>query len=43
MNRRRKGQATLFGHVMGRERLEHLVTAGMIERKHCKGNGVKRC
>ena len=33
MNRIRKCQAIFFGHVMRREKLEHLVTIGMIEGK----------
>ena len=39
----RKRQATFFGHVMRREKLEHLVTTGMIVGKCSKGNSVKRC
>ena len=27
----------MFGHVMGREKLEHLVTTGMIEGIRSKG------
>ena len=34
---RRKRQATLFGRVMRREKLEHLVTPGKIEGKHSSG------
>ena len=37
MNRIRKQQATFFGHMMRREKLEHLVTPGMIEGKRSKG------
>ena len=33
INRKRKRQATLYGHVMRREKLGHLVTTGMIEGK----------
>ena len=33
-----KRQATFFDHVMRREQLEHLVTAGTIEGKHSRGN-----
>ena len=32
-----KGQANFFGYVMRREKLEHLVTTGLIERKHSRG------
>ena len=32
-NRIRKLQATFFGHVMRRDKLEHLETSGMIEYK----------
>ena len=37
MNRRCKRQATFFGHVMRREKLEHLVATGMIEGKRSRG------
>ena len=37
INRTHKCQATLFGHVMRREKLEHLVTTGMIEGKRSRG------
>ena len=33
INRISKCQATLLGHMMRREKLEYLVTTGMIERK----------
>ncbi|GFO38018.1 sperm-associated antigen 1 [Plakobranchus ocellatus] len=33
----RKRQATFFGHVMRREKLENLVTTGMLERKRSRG------
>ena len=33
----RKRQSTFFGHVMRREKLEHLVTAGRLEGKRDKG------
>ncbi|GFO28036.1 hypothetical protein PoB_005454100 [Plakobranchus ocellatus] len=33
----RKRQATFFGHVMRRERLENLVTTGMLEGKRSRG------
>ena len=32
----RKRQATFFGHVTRREKLEHLVTIGMIEGKRSR-------
>ena len=37
INRIRKRQATFFGHVMRREKLEHLVKTGMIEGKRSRG------
>ena len=37
INRILKRQATCFGHVMRREKLEHLVTTGMIEGKFNRG------
>ena len=37
MNRKRIRLAALFGHVMRREKLEHLVTTGMIEGKRSMG------
>ena len=37
INRIRKRQATFFDHVKRREKLEHLVTAGMIEGKCSSG------
>ena len=37
INRMRKRQATFFGHVMRREKLEHLVTLGIIERRRTRG------
>lgn len=33
----RKGQATFFGHVMRREKLEHIVTTGKILGKRSRG------
>ena len=33
INRISKRQATFFGHVMRREKLEHSVTTGMVEGK----------
>ena len=36
INRIHYHQATFLGHVMRREKLEHLVTTGMIERKHSR-------
>ena len=36
-NRIRKRQATFLVDVMTREKLEHLVTAGMIEGKRKRG------
>ncbi|GFO31777.1 condensin-2 complex subunit g2-like [Plakobranchus ocellatus] len=33
----RKHQATFFGHVMRREKLENLVTTGMLEGKRSRG------
>ena len=37
VNKIRKRQATFFGHVMRREKLEHLMTTGMIEGKRSRG------
>ena len=37
LNRIRKHQVTLFGHVMRREKLEHLIKTGMIEGKRSRG------
>ena len=37
INRIRMRQATYFGHVMRREKLEHLVTTGKIEGIRSKG------
>ena len=37
INRKRTGEATLFSHVMRREKLEHLVTSAMIEEKRKRG------
>ena len=37
INRIHKRQASFFGHVMRREKLEHLVTSGMIEGKRRRG------
>ena len=36
INRIHKHQATFFGHVMRREKVENLLTIGMIEEKHSK-------
>ena len=33
----RKRQATFFGHVMRREKLEHLVTTGKLDGKRSRG------
>ena len=33
----KRGQATFFGHVMRREKLEHLVTTGKINGKRSRG------
>ncbi|GFO40052.1 hypothetical protein PoB_006655700 [Plakobranchus ocellatus] len=33
----RKRQATVLGHVMRREKLEHLVTTGKLEGKRSRG------
>ena len=30
-------QTTFFGHVMRREKLEHLITTGMMEGKRSRG------
>ena len=43
INRISKRQATLFGRTMSREKLEHLVTTGMIEEITAGANSVKRC
>ena len=37
INRIRKCQATFFDHVMRKEKLEHLVTTGIIEGKCSSG------
>ena len=37
INKIRKRQATFFGHVMRREKMEHLVTTGKIEGKRARG------
>ena len=37
INRRRKRQATLIGHVIRRDGLEHVVTTGMLEGKRVRG------
>ena len=37
INRIHKHQATFLGHVMRREKLEHLVTTGTIKVKHSRG------
>ena len=41
INRIRKHQATFFGHVMRRQKLEYLVTIGMIDA--AGENGLKSC
>ena len=38
INKINKRQATFLGYVMRREKLEHLVTTGMIERKRNRGS-----
>ena len=42
MNRIRKRQTTFFGYVMREEKLEHLVTTGMIEGKGSRGKQCKK-
>ncbi|GFO27916.1 retrovirus-related pol polyprotein line-1 [Plakobranchus ocellatus] len=37
MNKIRKRQATFFGHVMRKGKMEHIVTTGMIEGKRSRG------
>ena len=37
VNKIRTRQTTFFGHVMRREKLEHLITTGMIEGKRSRG------
>ena len=37
VNKIRTRQTTFFGHVMRREKLEHLITTGMMEGKHRRG------
>ena len=37
VNRFRTRQTTFFGHVMRREKLEHLITTGMMEGKRSRG------
>ena len=37
MQKKRKQQATFFGHVMRREGLEHFLTTGKLNRKRSKG------
>ncbi|GFS10149.1 hypothetical protein ElyMa_003054400 [Elysia marginata] len=39
INRIRKRQATFFGHIMRRERQEHLVTTGMFMGRRGIGRG----
>ncbi|GFR61012.1 endonuclease-reverse transcriptase [Elysia marginata] len=46
----RKRQATFLGHVMRREKLEHLITTGKLVGKRGRGkqgekrlDGLKRC
>ena len=43
INRITKRQATVHGHLMRREKLEHPLTPGMIEEKHSTGSREKRC
>ena len=42
MQKKRKQQATFFGHVMRREGLEHFLTTGKLNRKRSKGRKTKR-
>ena len=35
-------QTTLFGHVMRREKLEHLITTGMMEGKRSRGKQLEK-
>ena len=37
VNKIRTRQTTFFDHVMRREKLEHLITTGMIEGKRSRG------
>ena len=37
VNKIRTRQTTFFGHVMRREKLEHLITTGMMEGKRSRG------
>ena len=37
INRIRQRQATMFGHVMRIDKLEHHVATGIIEEKNCRG------
>ena len=37
VNKIRIRQTTFFGHVMRREKFEHLITTGMMERKRSRG------
>ena len=37
VNKIRTGQTTFFGHVMRREKLQHLITTGMMEGKRSRG------
>ncbi|GFO45839.1 endonuclease-reverse transcriptase [Plakobranchus ocellatus] len=37
MNKIRKRQATFFGHVMRKGKMEHIVTTGMMEGKRSRG------
>ena len=45
INRIHKRQATFFGYLMRREKQEHLVTSGMVEKKKSKREqkSGKRC
>ena len=43
INRIHKCQITSFGHMMRREKVDHLVTTGMIKGKDNVENNVKRC
>ena len=42
MNRASQRQETLFGHVIRRETVEHLVTTGMIEGKLSRGKQLEK-
>ena len=42
MNRIRTRQATLFGHVMRRKKLERFVISGMIEETRSRGGTLRK-